>query len=299
MTQYVPTRKLKIIEFYITNVCNLTCKNCNRFNNFNFRGWQKWQDYEHEYAQWAQNLKFDFITILGGEPLLNPTILEWCQGIRRLWPESSIHLVTNGYHMNKVAGLYETIRDNKILLSVTLHNEHEESFIYGEVDKFLDGGKEKSRNEEKGYIHFEDRQLPMGVWTQKDYEFVTSALYKTPDNKFSLHNSDPHIAHDHCTFANGKTYHFVRGKLYKCGPVALFPEFDSQHSLDISDSDRQLINSYEPFSAEDFAQRSDEILEKIDQPLPQCKFCPENYETSQIFATRKGSAKTINIIDRS
>ena len=297
--QSAPIRKLKLIEFYITNVCNLTCKNCNRFNNFNFRGWQKWQDYEHEYAQWAQNLKFDFITILGGEPLLNPTILEWCQGIRRLWPESSIHLVTNGYHMNKVAGLYETIRDNKILLSVTLHNAHEEEFIYGEVNKFLDGGKIKSQDKEKGCTHFMDRQLPTGVWTQKDYEFVTSALRMIPGNGFALHNSDPQIAHDHCTFANDKTYHFIRGKLYKCGPVALFPEFDSQHPLEISHSDRQLMNSYHPFSAEDFVQRGDEILEKINQPLPQCKFCPENYEIAQIFATRKGSAKTINIIDRS
>ena len=68
---------IKKAEFYITNVCNLTCSNCNRFNNYNFRGWQRWSDYANEYSIWANKVRLQRITILGGEPLLNPTILDW------------------------------------------------------------------------------------------------------------------------------------------------------------------------------------------------------------------------------
>jgi organic radical activating enzyme len=72
-------------EFYITNVCNLNCFNCNRFNNFDFKGYQKWSDYKEIYTQWAQHVKLQRVTILGGEPLLNPTILDWIDGINGLW----------------------------------------------------------------------------------------------------------------------------------------------------------------------------------------------------------------------
>ena len=92
-----------------------------------------------------------------------------------------------------------------------------------------------------------------------------------------------------------KCYHFIKGALYKCGPVALFPEFDLQHNLDISAEDRNLINSYAPLQVEQYEQRGQEFLEQIDQVIPQCKFCPEfshDEENSVVFATLKKAGST-------
>lgn len=297
MTQNA-TRRLPVVEFYITNVCNLTCDHCNRFNNHDFKGWQRWTDHAEEYAHWAQHLQFDKIAILGGEPLLNPTLLEWCTGIRQLWPQSAIQIVTNGYQLNRVPGLYQVLQENEILLHVTLHNQQEEHFVYGEVHKFLKGAQIKSRDDNKGIVLYADDNR-VGVWTKKEYLFVTSAVRQLDNGRLSLHDSDPDLAHSACTFAKNKTYHFVRGKLHKCGPVALFSEFDQQHQLDISAADRALLKSYRPFSADKFASHADQILEFLDQPLPQCKFCPQSYDQQHIRATRKGSLKTINIVNRS
>lgn len=297
MTQNAP-RHLSVVEFYITNVCNLACDNCNRFNNYDFKGWQRWSDHAGEYAKWAQHLQFDKIAILGGEPLLNPTLLEWCRGIRQLWPQSAIQIVTNGYQLNRVPGLYEVLQDNEILLHVTLHNDQEEEFVYGQIHKFLQGAEIKSRDDNKGIVLFADHNR-VGVWTKKEYKFVTSAIRQLSGGRLTLHDSDPHLAHKVCTFAQNKTYHFVGGKLHKCGPVALFGEFDRQHRLDISDSDRALLQSYLPFSADKFATHAEQIMEFLDQPLPQCKFCPESYQQQHIQAIPKGQRKTINIVNRS
>ena len=46
--------RLNYMEFYITNVCNLTCTGCNRFNNYKFKGFQRWADYKEEYTQWSK-----------------------------------------------------------------------------------------------------------------------------------------------------------------------------------------------------------------------------------------------------
>ena len=50
--------QLNYVEFYITNVCNLTCQGCNRFNSFKFKGWQKWEDYADTYKQWSEQIEF-------------------------------------------------------------------------------------------------------------------------------------------------------------------------------------------------------------------------------------------------
>jgi molybdenum cofactor biosynthesis enzyme MoaA len=41
--------KINLLEVYITNVCNLSCRGCNRFNNYNFKGHQLWADHADEY----------------------------------------------------------------------------------------------------------------------------------------------------------------------------------------------------------------------------------------------------------
>jgi organic radical activating enzyme len=110
------------VEFYITNVCNLNCSNCNRLNNYKFAGHQYWKDYSDQYEQWSKILDVKEITILGGEPLLNPDLESWLYGIRSFWPDAKIDLATNGTRISLVKNLYKYLLDNNITLNVTLHN---------------------------------------------------------------------------------------------------------------------------------------------------------------------------------
>jgi len=283
------------IEFYITNVCNLACSHCNRFNDYHFTGWQRWSDYADDYALWSKYIDFKKITILGGEPLLNPTITEWIKGINQLWPDAIVQVLTNGTRLNNVDGLYELMpTGTRNWLGISLHNEYNEEEIFTEVKSFLKGqvtvleGK-NSNSAGADWLYRDENGVQIGIWRQDT--FARAALTYTADNKLTLHNSDPYLAHRSCGFATWKNYHLIRGKLYKCGPVALFPEFDQQHPLELSPEDRQLINSYQPLSAQEFETRGAEFLANIDNPLAQCKFCPERYETEKIFAIRKGSKK--------
>ena len=43
-------------------------------------------------------------------------------------------------------------------------------------------------------------------------------------------------------------HHFIRGELYKCGVVAVLPEFDQQNSLTLDEEDRQLMHNYHPLN---------------------------------------------------
>jgi organic radical activating enzyme len=289
----VPKIHINKVEFYITNVCNLTCEYCNRFNNLNFKGWQKWNDYAEIYSKWSELLEIQKVVILGGEPLLNPTICDWSTGLRSTWGQE-VQILSNGTRINHVEGLYDTLKQipkqNTIWLSVMIHNMNEIDQIVGEVEKFLKApvkkiiGKENNLYQASLLLTDDFVQIP--VWITDSFE--QNAIIKDADNRWTLHNSNPEVAHSGCSFVDNKSYHFIRGKLYKCGPVALLPELDQQLNLAINDDDRQLLNSYQPLTLENFDSYHEEFFKKLDDPIPQCKFCPDYQGGGKIWPVRKG-----------
>ena len=276
------------IEFYITNVCNLACPQCNRFNDHNFAGGQDWKDYEEVYTAWSKKIRLQKVTILGGEPLLNPSICDWICGLNRLW-DKRVNLLTNGTRLNQVPGLYDAMMNYRKTggnwIGISVHNVNDLDLYFEEVKKFLPGeldfweGKDNTRTWGADYAFEDKNQVRVNLYIQNS--FYKSAVQKNNLGKFTLHQSDPTEAHNSCGFAKCQNYHFIRGKLYKCGPAGLFPEFDQQHHFDITDEDRILLNSYQPLTVDEFDTCGQQFVDNIDEVIPQCKFCPVIKEENQ------------------
>lgn len=288
------------VEFYITNVCNLKCTNCNRFNDHDFKGWQRWSDYESLYEQWSKKLRLQRVTILGGEPLLNPSVMDWVDGINQLW-DKPVNLLTNGTRLNHVPDLYDRLIQYtpasmaRNWIGVSLHNATDRERCFEEIRKFLKGDikyvhKDDPENVNSCYTFggqhafVDSNQMRVCVWEYD--QFYTSAIVRDKFGQLTLHNSDPNLAHEKCGFAMYKCLHFIRGKLYKCGPVALFPEFDQQHPLVISAQDRELINSYRPLTVDLVDTQGYDFINDHN-PIPQCKFCPSQFKTTTLQAVSK------------
>jgi hypothetical protein len=226
------------------------------------------------------------MVILGGEPLLNPTIVDWIYGLNDIW-HTSVQILTNGTHLNRVRGLKHALQKNGNWLGVSWHNMQQFDQLRGIMIEFL--GQDcvemhgKSNNRFDGDIVFQDNHgLTIPIWIQD--QFKQSSIRAD----WTLHNSDPIIAHERCGFVKNKNYHFIKGKLYKCGPVALMPEFDQQHALNISQQDRQLLHEYQPLTIDDVEHKGQDFFHNLDMPIPQCKFCPvDAYEEKKIYAIRK------------
>ena len=287
-----PKKQFDRVEFYITNVCNLTCDNCNRFNNYQFKGFQTWADYKDVYAEWANLVDFKRITLLGGETLLNPTINEWILGLHKLWPSTLIEILTNGYRLNQVADLYSTLQatqtqNNMAFISLSIHNTQDKQHLLDKIDTFLVKPVNKIPDlHRKDSYTLKDKNL-VAIYVMTE-DLFTSAAIQIKNNQYILHNNDPINAHAACPIAQTKSYHFIRGKMYKCGPVALFPEFDHQNTLDITDADRELINSYQPLTVENYSEYADKFFDQLDYPIAQCKFCSTQTEPKKIWPVLKG-----------
>lgn len=337
---------LEYVEFYITNACNFNCSSCNRFNNWAFKGHQSWSDYAETYAKWSEILEFDRICIIGGEPMVNPNCIDWITGIRQLWPNAVLDVVTNG-SLNKKFNkkLYDCLVENKCGLQIGLHNvdrlQEVLAMVYSfmhpplDIQRFpknieripgvaqsfvrsynaikdiswpnincIDDWKNIPENikQECENVHnfspeiiAEDRQGycivdANGLKIEVEHQnfFHQSALKVLPYvNSFTFHNSDPMLAHEIC---DSKTCHnFVKGKLYKCGQVALFSEVLEQFNVVISNEDRQLIESYQPLSVDEDQKNIQRWISNLHNPMQQCKFCPQEFHNTEIFASASKS----------
>jgi organic radical activating enzyme len=278
------------LEFYITNVCNLTCSGCNRYNNYKFAGWQDYDDYAEVIKQWSEKIDIIKPVILGGEPLLNPSINKWIRGLCENWNHHAADIVSNGIRIDQTPDLYKTCLETGAWFRISLHSSEHREPIFNRIRNFLTHPIQESEDPNhpvgSDYQFLDANNVQLHVWFTE--EFINNNIIERPDGSKTLYNSDPELAHAACPFVIHKNYHFIKGKIYKCGPVALMPEFDSQYPLDISAEDRALLHAGRGLSIEEFDEHGEEFFANIDNPIPQCKFCPESFVWHPIeFTTLK------------
>jgi hypothetical protein len=274
--------KLSYAEFYITNVCNLTCPQCNRFNDRKFKGHYKFN--LEKYQEWANVLDLETCSILGGEPTLNPNLAEWITGVHACWPTAKGDLVTNGTRLSATTGLVSALAESQWGVSICVHNDLMREHVLNEITQTF------------GYCRFVDFMYYNGIingmrFVSQDgikFEITNGANFHNnifQDGLFQLHNSDADQAHSVCTMQH--CHHFIDGKLYKCGVVYLLPEYFKQIGRTVP----ELYSQYKPLEVSDINPAALDNLRN--QSIPQCQFCPESLEFKKNHSTFKN--KTLNI----
>jgi len=276
------------LEFYITNVCNLTCTGCNRYNNYKFAGWQDYNDYHDIIQEWTKKIRVTKAIILGGEPLLNPTINQWIDGIKAAWPDAySPEIISNGTRLDLVDGLYETCHRNGSWIAVSVHRDSDIELLSVRVRNFLTHpireGVALRADMNSDYQFIDANGVQVHVW--KNYNFLQNNIIERSDGSRTLWQSDPIAAHAICPQVLHKNYHFLNGKIYKCGMAPLMAEFDRQYPFDISKEDRAIIHTDSGLGIDEFDLRGEEFFRNIDNPIAHCKFCPDTFEWHQIEFT--------------
>jgi hypothetical protein len=244
-------RLFPVVEFYITNVCNLTCRGCNRFNNLNFKGHQRWADHAEAYEAWAKRLDLPRITIIGGEPTLNPDLELWASNLRRLWPDSVIMIQSNGTYLKPMH--FDLWFKYRVGFGISLHDPNTAEEI-------------KAKWQLNGQ--------PMAGFIDA-FTFHQSTVIQQ-DNHFILHDSDPVKAFNACDMKYDHTMY--QGKLYKCPAMSNLPDFDQQFDLHLDSRQRELLYSYQPLSVDCPEKTLQEFAATKDTPIAQCEFCPSELQ---------------------
>jgi len=133
---------LPTVEIFITNVCNLNCTGCDTFSNYQFSSkHDSWKTWEPIYKKWSEIIDTDEVLLIGGEPLAHPDCVNWAQGLRQLWPNAKIRILTNGTLLGSktkhLENLYQVCKDNNIMIRVTMHNKNTTKNLIDQVHAWL------------------------------------------------------------------------------------------------------------------------------------------------------------------
>jgi hypothetical protein len=244
-----------VIEFYITNQCNLACTNCNRFNDHDFRGHYYWEDSADAVTAWSKRINAPMITIIGGEPSLHPGLETWIVNLRRLWPETTIMIQSNGTNA-KIAKNLDSYSRYRVGWGVSLHRPEMRTALERQWGNLID-----------------------------NTEFTPAAIIPQGD-VFAVHNSDPITAFNACTMRHSHT--IFKGQLYKCPVMAVLPEFRTQQSVIMDSRQEQLLSQYQPLNADCTEQQLVDFVNTRHQHINQCEFCPGVFDFKPVvFHPRK------------
>ena len=276
----------KYVEFYITNICNLTCSECRSFNNFDFKGHYDFD--EKLYRQWSQKIQFNAYVILGGEPLLHPQFESWVVGTRKLWPNAWAKVDTNGTQITKVKNLHKLLRDNEYFLCINVHNTNKVKDLMQDIlTAFGDCNIIDADDPRIRYQKFQSESghdIQGGTWLiskiglpihirpawkfQKTIAGITpwQNLSHTQTNKTLIFKGDSTQAHDAC--ASSRCHIMLDGKIYKCSTIATLPKFLKQKNIKWPD---ESIYQYQPVTLDNYSLES---YDHLRNEIPQCAFCP-------------------------
>lgn len=224
--------------------------------------------------------------------MLNPSICDWVRGLNAIWKQP-VQILSNGTRIDKTSGLYDVLTEKYGMnwLGISWHQPYAIDKLECQIKNFLKGSITAFRKGDDGNrmnadLWWQDSN-GVTVWLWIADRFSASSIIPGKNGNLTLYQNPADQAHAKCGFVAHKSYHMIRGKLYKCGPVALLPEFDQQYPLDISDEDRRLLSQYQPLSVEDYDHRSEDFFATLDDPIPQCKFCPIDPENGPLVSREK------------
>lgn len=278
------------IEFYITNVCDLSCSNCRSFNNFNFTGHY---DFDMKsYQPWSELLNLEWFTILGGEPLLHPNFKSWVEGLRKLWPDAWGKIDSNGSYINKVKNLHQLLVDNKYFLCINLHDQTRQEQILKDINAAFGDCCPIDYTDSR--IHFNSQfnfdksgikghDIDSGTWLitklglpiqlRPAWQFNKMPAGSTnwdhlasgKVDKDSIYLGDSKKSHDSC---GSKLCHvMLDAKIYKCATVATMSNFLKQKDIQWPD---ELVYQYQPITIDNYSLVK---AAELKGEIPQCTFC--------------------------
>lgn len=239
---YHPHEKLRF-EVQVAEHCNLNCAACYHYAPLAEPEFLDLDQYQRDIDRLSQlsSGKVEWIHLMGGEPLLNPQLIDIMQMTRRAFPLGSIQIVTNGIALPHMAECFwQCCHEDDIEVCPTRYPIH--------VD--YEGMKQKAeRYGVKYHLYNEEQKVKTMDW---------SPLCPVGGNsKWNF---------EHCEGAN-ECITLRDGKLYTCvfpAHVHHLVKYFELSEIEVVEQDG--VDIYKIDSLQ-------ELMEKLAEPIPFCKYC--------------------------
>lgn len=232
---------LNYFEFHLNEHCNLSCIGCGHASNIANKEFANKIQYEKDLNRLSNlfdNIKI--IRLMGGEPLLNKDICTYIKLTRVYFPESSIHIVTNGLLLNKMnQNFYDTCSINNISIDLSVYDPMTEELINIIQENCI-------RNKIK--INMSPRIKYFHAHTNLKGDSDKYKAFKLCREKYE------------CNFLKN-------GYILPCAKPNTFKHLNKKFNSDLIEEEGISI----------YSNNADEIINFLNTPLETCKFCTYSF----------------------
>ena len=238
----LPHTKLSF-EVALAEHCNLNCRGCDHFSPLATPELVDFDKLLMDFTRLANlfGKRVRRVDLLGGEPLLNPDIINFFKMSRKVFSEAFIHIISNGTLLLRVPEEFWTAcRENSIVIFVTKYP----------IPVDYDAIQERAK-----YYQVDFRYFNAGEPVKKLYSMKLDLDGLQDDSKNFLI----------CHRANGCIY-LQNGRLWTCTVAPTARHFDRHFGTHIFDEESNSIDIHKATSAE-------EIMQFLAKPIPFCAYC--------------------------
>lgn len=242
---------LDYLEMHLMNSCNLKCKGCSHFSNIaTYEDIEELSDFEKNMERLAKVQPVIYkIRLLGGEPFLNQQIADYCEIVRRFFPYTEMHIVTNGLLLNRISdAILERISKLNFVIDIS---------VYPPTEKIL---TELITKLEKNELKYE--LSPQITEFRKRMDLSGTA--------------DRQHAYDICVSKQCHFYH--NGYLSACPAPYVIKHYCQAFKIDVQVADEDRLSIWKP------GLTSEAIVKKMNSPMDICRLCKE----SEVFQWEAG-----------
>ena len=241
-------KKHKLLGFRIRAAehCNLNCKACDNFAPLAEPEFVDLKQLQNDLARLGELFehKCDYIELTGGEPLLNPNLIEIIKLARDAFPYCNIRVFSNGILLAQQNDeFWKACRDYNVHIIVSAYP----------ININIDAIKAKTASYG---INFQ------WAWGEKEGERSDSFEIRPVNLKG---NSNIKMNFASCFRANNCVY-LHDGRLYTCSFVVNVRHFNKYFKQNIPVTEADSINIYDDITG-------DEILSRLAEPIPICRYC--------------------------
>jgi len=239
-----PKNKLLRFDLHLVDHCNLNCKGCEHFSPIAEKKFLDINIYERDCIRLNKLTggKIEDISLLGGEPLLHPRIIDFMSITRKYFPIGKIRIITNGILLeNQENVFWEACKENDIQIFISVYPVN------------------------INYLNIEEKAKKFGIklifWGDKNNR---SKRWKKLKIDITGRQS-PRISNFLC-YGSNYCFQLVDGKIFKCWRIAYIHHFNKTFGKELKVTNCDYFDIYK-------LKNIKELLDKIRKPVPFCKYC--------------------------
>jgi len=256
---------LKSLQIHATHLCNLSCSSCNAFSQFKIKGSLDTDTLSTWLKKWEPRVHIEKICLLGGEPTLNPELIDLIRTVYQFFPKKSTQkvLFTNGFYLKNHSGLEKVLRDCHFELRLTVHSDEPHY-----LSRILPIIEECKRWEGVSFLVYNGSGKNIDGIEFREEKW-TKRYHETEGKVFPFEDKNPRSSWEKCPSKFSMQLH--DGRIWKCPMITylrlLKPEvrqdpawepYMKYQGIDPDCTDKELL---------EFSLRADEEI---------CGMCPSN-----------------------